>query len=122
MGLAKDKMGGDFSWLGAQCTEWPLQTTVSAAGTTQGTSTATSTSVVRVTVSASLAGVQAYNGMLNDSQWFINDGTGNTMIVYPPNGNQFNNLGTNTGVQVANNSSCIILKITSTRHWVLMSA
>lgn len=122
MGLAKDKMGGDFSWLGAQCTEWPSQSTATAAGTTQGTATAVTASVVRVTTASALQGVQAYNGVVNDTQWIINDGSGATIVVYPPTGNTINNLPTNTGIQVSNNGSVILLKIAATRHWALLSA
>lgn len=123
MGLAKDKMGGDFSWLGAQCTEWPAVVTgVTAAGTTQGTAAAVTASVVLVGTATALQGVQIYNGSIGDSQWIFNDNTGTTIVVYPPTGNKINNLSTNSGIQLANNTSVEILKVTSTRHIAIMSA
>jgi hypothetical protein len=124
MALAKDVMGGDCSFLQAQMQRefGPVEGTATAAGTTQGGATAVTASRVRITSSAALAGVQAYNGIINDAQFFINDGTGNTTIVYPPTGNTINNLPVNTGVQLANNSCLILVKLTSTRHWAFVSA
>lgn len=125
MALAKDRMGGDFSWNQAQnLGEFgPTDSgAVTAAGTTQGTATAVSASRVRVTTASALQGVQAYNGSTNDAQYFINDNTGTTIVIYPPSGNTINNLPVNTGVQLANNSSMFLVKITPTRHWAFMSA
>ena len=125
MALAKDRMGGDFSWMQAQnMGEFgPVDAgATTAAGTTQGTATACNASRVRVTTATALQGVQAYNACTNDSQFFINDGTGTTIVVYPPTGNTINNLPVNTGVQLANNTSLLLIKISSTRHWAFVSA
>lgn len=121
MALAKDRMNADFSWLQAQYMGefGPSETTAAGAGTTQGTATAVSASRVRITSGAALSGVQAYNGSINDAQFFINDASGNTIIVYPPTGNTINQLAQNSGVQLPNNSAIVLVKITATRHWAI---
>lgn len=128
MALAKDRMGGDFSFIQSQYMGefGPTEATATAAGTTQGTATAVTASRVRVTSASALQGVIAYQGPLNDSQFFINDNTGVTIVVYPPTGFTINNLTTNTGIQLANNQSMFLIRIgtsaTSTRYWAFLSA
>ena len=123
MGLAKNIMGAGFSAQQAANTDWAsTKTAISAAGSTQATATALTADINLVGTASSLQGVQLYNGVVNDSMIVYNDNTGVTIMVYPPTGGAFNQLATNSGVQLANNQMAEFFKVTSTRWIVQLSA
>lgn len=123
MGLAKNIMQGGFSYGQAE-TDFmgTIKTGISAAGTTQATATALTADVNLVSTAAASSGVQLYNGSISDSMWVYNDNSGNTFIVYPPTLGQFNQLAVNSGVNLANNTNALFLKVTATRWLVILSA
>jgi len=95
---------------------------ISAAGTTQGTATTISADCNLVSAAAANSGVILYNGDVSDTCFVFNDGTGNGFYVYPPVGSKINNLGTNSGMPLANNTGVMFLKVTATRWLAILSA
>ena len=94
-------------------------TAISAAGTTRGTATALTTSINAVSTAASLSGVSLPTGYTtNDSLIVYNDNTGNSFYVYPESATvQINQLAVGNGILIPNNTSCIFVKLSTTR-WI----
>jgi len=113
-------MGAGFSAGQASALVSPSATlAISAAGTTLGTATALSTSINFVSTAAASSGVKLpTNYTTNDAVIVFNDGTGNSFYVYPDiAGNRINQLAAGNGLYLPNNTSCIFIKVSSSR-WV----
>ena len=94
-------------------------TAISAAGTTRGTATALAKSINLVSTAAAGSGVALPTGYTtNDTLLVFNDGTGNSFFVYPDAAtSRINQMAVGIGVLLANNTSMILIKVSSTR-WV----
>jgi hypothetical protein len=92
---------------------------ISAAGTTLGTATALTTSINLVSTAVAGAGVKLPTGYTtNDAVAVFNDNTGASFYVYPPTSTQqINQLAVGIGMLLATNTSCIFIKVSTTR-WV----
>lgn len=123
MGLAKNLMGAGFSAAQAQSSQNALfNTAISAAGTTQGTSTALVADVNLVSTVGASSGVQLYNGTIGDSMLVYNDQATNVLTVYPPTSSRINQLSTNGGHALAPYTACEYFKVTATRWIGVLSA
>ena len=122
MALAREVMGGGFSAGQAKALNGNLKTAISAAGTTQGTATALTASTSLVSTATSLQGVQLPAVEVNDSCVVFNDNTGVTIVVYPDSGAKINQLSTNTGMNLANNTFAEFYRVTATRWIAQLSA
>ena len=76
---------------------------VTASGTTIGTATLLSGN--HAIVSAGTSGVQIGDAQ---QQWYIQNGLGGSVVVYPPTGNNFSGLTSNTGITVPSNKALFI--------------
>ena len=121
MALAKDIMGGGFSAGQAQAIAGSRNTSVSAAGTTQGTATTLTASFNAVTTVAASSGVILYDGSLGDSIIVYNGGA-NALTVYPPVGDAINQIAANGGVLLATNTMMILHKTTNSQWNAILSA
>ena len=94
-------------------------TGISAAGTTLGTATDLTTSLNLVSTAAAGSGVSLPAGYTtNDALLVFNDATGNSFYVYPETASvQINQMAVGLGVLIPNNTSCIFIKVSTTR-WV----
>lgn len=122
MSLAREVMGGGFSAGQAIALGGNVRTAISAAGTTQGTATALTTSQNLVGTATSLQGVILPACQIGDSVGVFNDNTGVTIVVYPDSGSRLNQMAANTGINLPNNTYCQFQRVTSTRWVVDMSA
>ncbi len=97
-------------------------TSVSAAGTTQGTATELGAADSEVTtVGASSGCVLSSQLAPGDTQTVFNAGA-NSLKIYPPSGMQINALGTNLPMTLAVNTGCIFKCISTTRVFGVLSA
>lgn len=122
MALAKEVMGGGFSAGQAKALNGNIRTGISAAGTTQGTATSLTASTNLVATATSLQGVILPSCEVGDSVTVFNDNTGVTIVVYPDSSSKINQLSTNTGMNLANNTSAEYFRVTSTRWVAQLSA
>lgn len=123
MALAREMMQGGCSSGQAKAINGGVKTAISAAGTTLATATALTTSTNLVGTATALQGVSLPNGEIGDSVVVFNDGSGATIVVYPPTSSQqINQLSAGSGVQLANNVSCEFTKVTATRWIAQLSA
>ncbi len=90
--------------------------TVAATGTTQATAAPLTALVSIVTTCAAGAGVIAA-AMLNVQTQVLNR-SGNALLVYPPDGVQFEAYGTNAPVSVAVSSTLHVMLISETQGYV----
>ena len=125
LGSASQLMGAGFSAGQASALVGPAPTTaISAAGTTLATATALSVVTNLVSTAAALSGVKLPTGAVT-GDWCVvfNDNTTNSFYVYPNTASvQINQLGVGNGMLLANNTSCIFQKISSTRWIANLSA
>jgi hypothetical protein len=97
-------------------------TSVSAAGTTQGTATELTAADSEVATVASGAGVVLSSKLApGDSQTVFNAGA-NALRVYPPSGMKLNSLATNAAMLLATNTGCLFKCISTTRVFGVLSA
>ena len=97
-------------------------TSVSAAGTTQGTATELTAACSEVTTVTSGTGVVlSANLAAGDEQSVFNAGA-NALKVYPPSGSRINALPSNTAMLLATNTGCIFKCVSSTRVFGVLSA
>jgi methyl coenzyme M reductase subunit C len=117
-------MGAGFPPAQARFSEWgAVKTAISAAGSTQGTATALSGGDINlVTTATALQGVQLPNAEIQDSVIVFNDGSGVTIVVYPPSSGTINQLSANTGMNLVNNTAVMFVKVTATRWIAFLSA
>lgn len=97
-------------------------TSISAAGTTQGTATELVAADSEITTVASGSGV-ILSSLLSagDQQTVFNAGA-NAMKVYPPSGFMINSLSTNAPMLLSVNTGCIFKCISTTRVFGVLSA
>ncbi len=123
MATAIDIMRGGVSAGTAKAINGQANTSITA-GTTQtqaGATTLTASVNVITTVTTSGDGVILANTEIGDSYEILNIG-GNTCTVYPPVGGRINQIATNGGFSLGNNTAVIIQKFTSTRWMAFLSA
>ena len=122
MALAKSFVGYGFSPMQSQgLTASNIGTAVAAAGTTQGTATATTADFNIIASGGDGAGVAVYNGQIGDSQEFFNNQLTN-LRIYPPTGSTINQIAANSPVIVPAYTYVYIKKCTATRFIACMSA
>lgn len=124
MGMALRKMGAGFPPAQARFSEWgAVKTAITAAGTTQATATALSGGDINLVSTATASqGVQLPSAEIQDSVIVYNDGSGATIIVYPPTGGTINQIAANSGMSLANNTCAMFVKVTTTRWLAFLSA
>ena len=99
-----------------------IATSVSAAGTTQGTATELTASDSEITTVAAGSGVILSSTLsAGDGQSVFNAGA-NAVKVYPPTGMQINALSTNAPMLLATNTGCLFKCVSSTRIFGVLSA
>lgn len=97
-------------------------TSLSAAGTTQGTATELVNADNEVTTVASGAGVVlASLGSAGDTQTVFNAGA-NPLKIYPPSGKSINALTANLPMTLGTNTGCLFKFVSSTRIFGVLSA
>jgi len=97
-------------------------TSISAAGTTQGTATELTAADSELTTVAAGAGVVLSSGIASgDTQSVFNAGA-NAVKVYPPLGMQINALPTNAPMLLAVNTGCFYKCVSRTRVFGILSA
>lgn len=122
MALAKEVMGGGFSAGQAKALSGGIRTGITAAGTTQGTATTLTSSVSLVGTATSLQGVILPSCEVGDSVTVFNDATGVTIVVYPDSSSKINQLATNIGMNLPNNTAVEFFRVSSTRWVAKLSA
>ena len=123
MALALDMMKGGVSAFQAKGINGTANVTITA-GTTQtqaGATALTASTNVITTVTTALDGVSVPNTEIGDSISILNIG-GAVCTVYPPTGCRINQLATNSGFVLPNNTAVQIRKFTSTRFMAFLSA
>lgn len=121
-GLAVDLMGLGVPQQPASYIGTTNLTTVTTAGTTQGTATAINASVTNV----SLTTASSQTGAILSSSaplmvaYNVYNSTATTGVLYPPTGGSFNNGSANAGINVSQGQSVIVWRATSTK-WVAFS-
>ena len=99
-----------------------VATSVSAAGTTQGTATVLGAADSEVTTVAVGAGVVLSADLAaGDTQTVFNAGA-NAVKVYPPSGMRINALATNAAMTLATNTGCLFKCVSATRVFGVLSA
>lgn len=99
-----------------------VETSISAAGTTQGTATELKAADNEITTAASGSGVILSSSLSSgDSQTVFNAGA-NAVKVYPPSGMKINALATNNPMLLAVNTGCFFKCVSSTRVFGVLSA
>lgn len=97
-------------------------TSLSAAGTTQGTATELTAADSEITTVAAGSGVALSSQLAaGDMQTVFNAGA-NAVKVYPPSGFKINNLSTNAPMLLAINTGCLFKCVSSTRVFGVLSA
>ena len=121
MAIAQDIMKGGLSAGAAQGINGQVNSSISAAGTTQGTATTLTASNNVVTTAAASSGVVLTDSMIGDQYDILNLGA-NAVTVYPPSGAQVNALSANSGFLLATNTAVKVKKFTATRWMAFLSA
>ncbi len=101
-----------------------VSTAISAAGTTLATATALSSTANLVSTAAANSGVRLpTTAVVGDQLLVYNDASGNSFYIYPDAAtSKINQLAVGAGVLLANNSAAILVKVTSTRWIMYLSA
>ena len=106
----------------AACICKDTATSVSAAGTTQGTATELTAADNELTTVAAGSGVALASAIAaGDSQTVFNAGA-NAVKVYPPSGMKINALAANAPMLLATNTGCIFKCVSTTRVFGVLSA
>jgi hypothetical protein len=121
MATARDIVVGGFSPGQAKAIGGQVNSSVSAAGTTQTDATALVSSVNVITTAAAGSGVRLPSVEIGDEFDILNLGA-NGVVIYPATGERINALATNIGFTLGTNTSCKIKKFTSTRNTAILSA
>ena len=120
--LGHKVFGAGVPGLAVQAICQDAATSISAAGTTQGTATELVNAVNDVTTVASGAGViLASKGTPGDEQSVFNAGA-NPLRVYPLSGMRINALSTDGAMILATNTGCIFKFVSTTRIFGVLSA
>ena len=97
-------------------------TSVSAAGTTQGTATELTAADSEITTVGAGAGVVLSASLAaGDTQTVFNAGA-NAVKVYPTSGMKINALSTNAAMTLAPNTGCLFKCVSTTRVFAILSA
>lgn len=122
MGFAKNIMAaGVPASAAAADTISTVATSVSAAGTTQGTATLIQADWNDIGTAASGSGVILYNGVIGDGCYVYNGGA-NAVRVYPPTSGNINQLSANSAHVLGINTAAVYYKITATAWRAILSA
>lgn len=121
MAYAREIMQGGFSAGSAKALGGQAKSTISAAGTVVGDSTALTASINFLSTVAAGTGVQVADGELGDSVIIYNGGA-NAVKIYPPTGDNFNQLAVNSSISLASVTGCMIVKVTTAQWVVFVSA
>ena len=106
----------------AECICKDVGTSISAAGTTQGTATELVNADSEITTAAAGSGVVLSASLAaGDSQTVFNAGA-NAVKVYPPSGMKINALATNAAMTLATNTGCFFKCVSTTRVFGVLSA
>jgi hypothetical protein len=124
-GLSADLMAG--TGISSQAAEYigaSALTTVTTAGTTQGTATLIPPSVTNVslTTAGSQTGAILSSSVPLERSVMVRNSTSTSGVVYPPSGGSFNSGSANAGFTVAQNESIIITRKTTTLWSVVSTA
>lgn len=122
MPLAKNMMGGGIPSGMAKAINGSFNTSVSAAGTTQGTATELKASVNSVTTVAASSGVVLPSCEIGDDVWVYNGQVTNALTVYPDSSSTINQLAANTGILLAPYTGALFKRVTSTAWLAILSA
>ena len=99
-----------------------VATSLSAAGTTQGTATELTAADSELTTVGAGSGVVLSSKLsAGDSQSVFNAGA-NAVKVYPPTGMKINSLAANAPMTLATNTGCIFKCVSTTRVFGVLSA
>lgn len=120
--LGAKVFGSGLNGLAVQAICQDAGTSISAAGTNQGTATALTNADNEVTTVSSGTGViLASTATPGDTQSVFNAGA-NPLRVYPPSGQKINALPTDQHITLAINTGCIFKMVSSTRWFGVLSA
>ena len=120
--LGHKVFGAGIPGLAVQAICQDAGTSISAAGTTQGTATELVNADNEVTTVAAGAGViLASNASAGDTQSVFNAGA-NALKVYPTSGARINALPLNGEMYLATNTGCIFKMVSTTRWFGVLSA
>lgn len=120
--LAWKVFGAGMAGLATQAMCQDAATSISAAGTTQGTATELTAADNDVTTVAANSGVVlSSKGAPGDTQTVFNAGA-NPLNVYPPSGMKINALSANTPMVLYTNTGCLFKFVSSTRVFGILSA
>ena len=115
-------LGAGISMPLAQAVLQDVATSLSAAGTTQGTATELTATDSEITTVAAGAGVVLSSKLApGDSQTVFNAGA-NAVKIYPPSGMKINNLATNAAMSLGTNTGCFFQCVSATRVFAILSA
>ena len=99
-----------------------VATSVTAAGTTQGTATELPAADSEVTTVAANSGVILNRLIAPGEQQSIFNAGANSLKVYPPSGMQFNALPTNSAISLSTNTGVLFRCVSTTRIFGVLSA
>ena len=120
--LGHKVFGAGIAGLAVQAICQDAATSVSAAGTTQGTATELTASDNEVTTVAAGAGViLASQSSAGDTQTVFNAGA-NALRVYPTTGASINSLPANQHMTLSTNTGVLFKKVSSSRWFGVLSA
>ena len=120
--LGHKVFGSGIAGLSVQAICQDAKTSISAAGTTQGTATELTSADNEVTTVADGAGVVLYsNATAGDTQSVFNAGS-NPLRVYPPTSQRINGLPLNLHMTLGLNTGVILKKVSATRWFGVLSA
>ena len=106
----------------AECICKDVGTSISAAGTTQGTATELTAADSEITTVAAGAGVVLSASLAAGDQQSVFNAGANAVKIYPPTGFKINALATNAAMTLATNTGCIFKCVSSTRVFGVLSA
>ncbi len=99
-----------------------VNTSVSAAGTTQGTATELTATDSEITTVAADSGVILHSSLSAGDQQTVFNAGADAVKVYPPSGMKINALSTNAAMLLAVNTGCLFKCVSSTRVFGVLSA
>ena len=122
MPLAKNVMGAHIAAAKARALNGNnVNAAVTAAGTTQSDATAITADVNVITTGTTGQGVLLYSGVPGDDQ-IVYNGTTADLRVYPPTGENVNQLAANSGFVLASYTGVMVKKVSSTQWLGFLSA
>ena len=99
-----------------------VATSLSAAGTSQGTATELTSADSEITTVAVGAGCVLSSKLAPGDQQTVFNAGANAMKLYPPSGMKINALGTNAAMLLAPNTGCLFKCVSTTRVFGVLSA